>query len=68
MLYLRNEISFSYIKGTASVNNTVKPEFLASTNFRQNTVKERSRCLFFASVGLVQNINNSTNIKILLEI
>ena len=35
--------------------STVKPEFLASTNFRQNSVKERSRRLFFANVALVQN-------------
>ena len=43
----RSQRSLLYVE---RLRNTVKPEFLASTNFRQNTVKERSRRPFFASV------------------
>ena len=33
---------------------TIKPEFLAATNFRQNTVREHSRLQFFASAQVVK--------------
>ena len=54
-LFLRN-LKFTVICSSLNFfheilgKHTVKPEFLASTNFRQKTVKEHSRCLFFASV------------------
>ena len=45
---------------------TVKPEFLASTNFRQNTVREHSRLQFFASAQVVKKkIQTRTNITLL---
>ena len=44
--------------------DTVKLECLASTNFRQNTVREHSRLQLFASAQVVKKIQTRTNITL----